>query len=110
MAKLDAQISTLQLRLQQLKLRQQRIDERKRAVVEQRERKADIRRKILLGGIVLQRLDRGDIERGEFLSWLELALTRSADRALFGLPPLEAPQTGVESAAHSAKPGDARPE
>ncbi len=49
MAKLDEQISTLQQRLQQLKLRQQRIDARKRAIAATQERKADTRRKILMG-------------------------------------------------------------
>jgi len=104
--KLDDQISTLQLKLQQLKLRQQRVDDRKRALVAHRERKADMRRKILLGGIVLERLEHGDIERSELVSWLEPVLTRAADRALFGLPPLPVPQAGAELAAQ----GEARPE
>jgi hypothetical protein len=87
MPKLDDQISTLQEKLQQLKLRQQRLDARKRASEALRERKAATRRKILVGGVVLARVQRGEIEQEQFLSWLDQALTRADDRALFDLPP-----------------------
>ena len=53
MAKLDEQISTLQERLTQLKLRQQRADTRKRALDSVRERKAETRRKILIGALIM---------------------------------------------------------
>ena len=87
MPKLDDQISTLQDRLSQLKLRQQRLDARKRAVEAQRERKTETRRKILVGGIVLAKLRRGEIDAEQFRSWLDQALTRAGDRALFDLSP-----------------------
>jgi hypothetical protein len=85
MPKLDDQISALQTRLSQLKLRQQRLDARKRAIEVQRERKAETRRKILVGGIVLDKLRQGEIDGEQFRGWLEQALTRADDRALFGL-------------------------
>jgi len=85
MPKLDDQISTLQDRLKQLKLRQQRLDARKRAVEEQRERKAETRRKILVGGIVLAKLRQGEIDGEQSRGWLDQALTRADDRALFDL-------------------------
>ncbi len=87
MAKLDEQISTLQQRLQQLKLRQQRIDARKRAIAATQERKADTRRKILMGTLVLEKIQQGEMDRTPLMNWLDRALTRPADRALFGLPP-----------------------
>ena len=86
MPKLDDQISTLQLKLQQLKLRQQRLDARKRAGEALRERKAGTRRKILVGGVVLAKVQRGEIDPEQFRGWLDEALTRSDDRALFDLP------------------------
>jgi hypothetical protein len=86
MPKLDDQISTLQEKLTQLKLRQQRLDARKRAVDALRERKATTRRKILVGGIVLAKVERGEIDNEQFRGWLDQALTRADDRALFGLP------------------------
>ena len=85
MPKLDDQISALQTRLSQLKLRQQRLDARKRAIEAQRERKAETRRKILVGGIVLDKLRQGEIDGEQFRGWVDQALTRADDRALFGL-------------------------
>lgn len=86
MPKLDDQISTLQEKLNQLKLRQQRLDARKRASEALRERKVTTRRNILVGGIVLTKVQRGEIDKEQFLGWLDQALTRAEDRALFGLP------------------------
>ena len=86
MPKLDDQISALQAKLSQLKLRQQRLDARKRAIEALRERKAETRRKILVGGVVLAKLRMGEIDGEQFRGWLNEALTRADDRALFGLP------------------------
>lgn len=88
MPKLDDQISTLQQKLQLLKLRQQRLDARKRAGEALRERKAATRRKILVGGVVLAKVQRGEIDPEQFRGWLREALTRADDRALFDLPPV----------------------
>ena len=89
MAKLDEQISTLQEKLTQLKIRQQRLDARKQARDVQRERKIATRRKILVGGIVLNKVEQGEIDRELFRGWLDQALTRADDRQLFALPPKE---------------------
>ncbi len=86
MPKLDDQISTLQERLNLLKLRQQRLDARKQAIDAQRERKAETRRKILAGGIVLAKIRQGELDGEQLRGWLNLALTRAEDRALFDLP------------------------
>ena len=101
MAKLDDQISTLQVRLQQLKLRQQRIDARKRAIAATRDRKADTRRKILLGTLVLERIQQGELDQVQLWGWLGETLTRPADRALFDLPPLAAAADAVSPCAPS---------
>lgn len=87
MPKLDDQISTLQQRLQQLKLRQHRIDTRKRAIAADRERKAETRRKILMGSLIMEKMRLGEIDQSQVRAWLDQALTRAADRALFDLPP-----------------------
>ena len=87
MPKLDDQISTLQEKLRQLKLRQQRLDARKRVSEALRERKSATRRKILVGGVVLAKAQRGEIAQEQLLAWLNQALTRADDRALFDLPP-----------------------
>ena len=83
MPKLDEQIATLQDRLKQLKLRQQRTEQRRQAMEARRERKAETRRKILIGGIVLGKLREGNSEAAIIRSWIEEAVTREEDRALF---------------------------
>ncbi len=87
MPKIDEQISTLQDRLTQLKLRQQRLDLRRQAREAQRERKAETRRRFLVGAIVLDLVKSGEFDRAKLQEWLDLKLTRRDDRALFELPP-----------------------
>ena len=84
-AKLDEQISTLQERLTQLKVRQQRLDARKRAMDSLRARKAETRRRILVGAVIIEKSRTGELDPVLLRSWLDQALTRSADRALFDL-------------------------
>ena len=86
MAKLDEQISVLQDRLTRMKLRQQRLDTRKRAIEAERERKADLRRQILVGTLVLNKVREGGMDAAVLRSWLDASLTRTSDRLLFDLP------------------------
>jgi hypothetical protein len=85
MPKLDERIATLQQQLQQLKARQQRVTARQKALDSKRSRKADTRRKILVGAVVLAKLDQGEINKAQLHRWLDEALTRPDDRALFAL-------------------------
>jgi chromosome segregation ATPase len=91
MPKIDDRIATLETKLKQLKTRQARLDARKRALASSRARKDDTRRKILAGAIVLARVEQGQIPQAEFRAWLDAALTRADDRALFDLPAKEPP-------------------
>jgi hypothetical protein len=85
MPKLDERITGLEEKLKQLRTRQQRIEARKRALLSRRERAADTRRKILVGAIVLAKVEQGEIDAGLLRGWLDQALTRQDDRELFGL-------------------------
>jgi hypothetical protein len=58
---------------------------RKKSLDARLERRADTRRKILAGAILLARVQQGRFDEAEFRSWLEAELTRPDDRALFGL-------------------------
>ena len=87
MAKLDDQIQSLQEKLKQLKARQLAIENRKKAIESKRERKADTRRKILIGAVVMAKIEQKVMEEKVLRGWLDEALTRSDDRALFRLPP-----------------------
>ena len=85
-AKLGERITGLEEQLKQLRTRQQRIEARKRALLSRRERAADTRRKILVGAIVLAKVEQGELDAGLLRGWLDAALTRKDDRELFGLP------------------------
>lgn len=83
-AKLDERIAGMEEKLKQLRTRQQRIEARKRVLLSQRQRAADTRRKILVGAIVLTKVEQGELDAGQLRSWLDAALTRDDDRRLFG--------------------------
>ena len=80
-----AKISELEAKLRELKERQQAVEARRRTLEARRERKADTRRKILVGAIVLAKVEHGEIDRELLQRWLEQGLTRDDDRGLFGL-------------------------
>jgi hypothetical protein len=82
---IDERITELHEKLRQLKVRQARMAARRKALDIKLERRADTRRKILAGAILLARIQQGRFDEAEFQSWLKEALTRADDRALFGL-------------------------
>jgi hypothetical protein len=87
--KLDQQISTLQERLTQLKLRQERVDARNHMLQSLRERKAETRRRFLVGTLVMSKVRAGEMDATVLRGWLDETLTRADDRALFDLAPKE---------------------
>jgi hypothetical protein len=78
-------IETLESRLAQLKAKQHRMEARRRSLESRRARRDDTRRKILVGAIVLAKVEQGVLEESVLRGWLKGALTRADDRALFGL-------------------------
>lgn len=53
------------------------------------DRKADTRRKILAGALILSMAERGElISKNELVAAMDRALVRPQDRTLFNLPPL----------------------
>ena len=80
-----SQISLLEEKLRQLKAREQAAEARRRTLESRRKRKDDTRRKILVGAILLAKIDQGQFPPEQLRSWLEGALTRADDRGLFGL-------------------------
>jgi hypothetical protein len=84
-AKIAERIESLETRLKQLKVKQQRVEARKRSLESRRLRRDDTRRKILVGAIVLAKVDQGALAAIVLNGWLDSALSRPEDRALFGL-------------------------
>ena len=87
MANLSGQIDALEQRLKQLKIKQQRMEARRRSLESRRGRRDDLRRKILVGAVVLAKVEQGGFQQATLDEWLDAALTRADDRALFGLTP-----------------------
>ena len=80
-----AQISKLEERLRQLKKSDRLAGARHRRHDSQRARKDDTRRKILIGAIVLAKVEQGVLAETQVRQWLGGALRRADDRELFGL-------------------------
>ena len=57
-------------------------------------RKEDTRRKILLGALVMEMIEKGELERDKIWKRLDGFLTREIDRNLFELPVLEKRKAG----------------
>jgi hypothetical protein len=80
------QIEKLQERLRKLKARQAIVEARQRTLESRKARKADTRRKILVGAIVLAKVDQGVLPKSQLRDWLNESLRRADDRGLFDLP------------------------
>jgi hypothetical protein len=86
MPKLEEKLAAAEAKVKQLKVRQRQIEARKRSLATRNERGKDLRRKILVGAIVLERVAAGEIPKQDLHRWIDSRLTRPDDRALFDLP------------------------
>lgn len=86
--KIADRIDALEQRLRQLKTQQQRLESRKRAQSARKGRREELRKKVLVGAVVLAKVERGEIEESALHAWLDGALSSAEDRALFGMPPV----------------------
>ncbi len=94
MATLDEQIAAAEAkaeaarkRVQQLKNRQADAEARELRRAMAGERAEDTRRKILLGALVQQMVEQGDMQQADLTARLDAFLVREGDRQLFDLPP-----------------------
>ncbi len=86
MPKLEEKLAAAEAKVKQLKVRQRQIEARKRSLAAKNERSKDVRRKILVGAIVLEKVKTGEISREDLHRWIEPKISRADDRALFDLP------------------------
>jgi hypothetical protein len=80
---LDERITTLEARLKQLKTQQVRAASPQRVLDPRRNRKNEVGRKILVGAIVLDRVERSKFDKAQLQGWLNEGRTRPKYRALF---------------------------
>jgi hypothetical protein len=85
MPKVDERIQALEAKLKQLKVQQQRSEQRARTVAARRSRHEELRKKILVGAVVLAKVDAKEFDEQTLKRWMDRELTRADDRALFGL-------------------------
>ena len=78
-------IAKAEEKLKQLKAEQQKVEARKKAAETKRSRQDDTRRKVLVGAVVLAKLEDGSYPEAEFTARMDAALSRAEDRKLFGL-------------------------
>jgi len=96
-ASIEAKIKAQETKLKQLKAQKQKMEARQRAEAAKITRQQDTRRKVLVGAVILAKVERGEWPKEKLLAMLDSTLTRADDRALFGLSP-ETPQQGKEPA------------
>ena len=85
---IEDRIADLERRLKQAKALKQQQVARSRAAEKKRQRSDETRRKILVGAVILAKVEHGEWPKERLREWMDKALTRADDRALFGLPTL----------------------
>ena len=93
MKNIDNRIKRLEDQLKQAKQQKRQIEARQKAQEAKRSRQQDTRRKILVGAVILARVERGEWPKENLLRMLDAALSRAEDRALFDLPDRPQPPT-----------------
>jgi hypothetical protein len=78
-------IAALETKLKQLKTLQARKEARARSVAAKRTRGEELRRKILVGAVVLAKVEDGSLEESVLKAWLRPAISKAEDRELFEL-------------------------
>ena len=85
---IEDRIADLEKRLKQAKALKQQQVARSRAAEKKRQRSEDTRRKILVGAVILAKVEHGEWPKERLRELMDKALTRADDRTLFGLPTL----------------------
>lgn len=88
---IDEKIKALEEKLKQEKAKKRRMEAAKKAAENQALRKLETRKKILLGAMVISRMEKSPEFKAQWMSAINRELTRSDDRQLFGLEPLPEP-------------------
>ena len=86
MANIEDRIKAQEEKLKQLKALKQKQEAQKRAAEAKRSRITDTRRKVLVGAMMLEHMDKNETTKASVMDKLDAFLTRPDDRALFGLP------------------------
>jgi len=94
---IDEKIALLEEKLKKEKEKKRRIEAIQRAQLSKVTRQQDTRRKILVGAMVLAKVECEEWPKEKLLAMLDSSLTRDDDRALFDLPTKQPFSTHPES-------------
>jgi large subunit ribosomal protein L7/L12 len=83
MSKLEERIAAAEERLKALKARHVRAATKQRARDAKQKRRDDVRRQMLVGAVVLDLVERGEIEVSQLARWLNGRLSGKEDLELF---------------------------
>lgn len=89
---IDEKIANAEKRLKELKEQQRAVKARERNALNKKKRAEDTRRKILVGSLSLELMNKDETAKQRFLKQLDGYLTRDDDRALFDLTPISKQQ------------------
>ena len=84
--KIEERVKAAEARLKKLKAKQARAKARERSAQSRTARREETRRKFLVGAVVLARVQKGLLGESVLRGWMDAALERAEDRALFYLP------------------------
>ncbi len=103
----DKRIEAIETRIKQLRAQKQQVEARKRAEESKRKRSDDLRRKILVGAVILARVERGEFSASELNEFMDQALVKADERHLFGLPQRDdgvaTPPSSEDKVKHASK-------
>ena len=74
MATIEERIAALETKLKQEKAKKQQIEARKRAAESKAKRSIDTRRKILVGAVILAKVDHGEWPKERLREWMDKAV------------------------------------
>lgn len=86
MSKIEETIAALENQLKQVKALKQKIEARKKTLASKKTRAAETKKKILIGAMMLEKMNQQEETRIRMMEELDLFLKRNSDRALFDLP------------------------
>jgi hypothetical protein len=100
--KIDDEIAAIEEKLKQAKAKKQKMEAATRAAEAKALRASLDHRKILLGALLMRRMEMSPDYASKVLKEMDSFLTRDRDRKAFGLEPLAAVSSGTDSAPQKA--------
>jgi len=85
MKSIDKRIQELEELVKQAKEKKRQIEAKQKAIAAKKKRSEETRRKILVGAVILTKIESGEWPKDRFLAMMDSALSKTYDRALFGL-------------------------